>query len=139
MRKLTAETDTMRSQIDQLKRVNENAMAENARLTSELVDSECKNCLHKTKLIEAEKQVDQLKSQLQQYVQEVERAEDLLLRKVRGIPPCVVSSKFDYVNFCLFQESERDEMLELYKTLSQDAMQLEENNHSLEIEVVERK
>lgn len=30
-------------------------------------------------------------------------------------------------------------MLELYKTLSQDALQLEENNHTLEIEVVERK
>lgn len=81
MRKLTAETDTMRTQIEQLKRLNENAMTENTRLTNELVESECTNCMHKTKLVEAEKQVEQLKNQLQQYVQEVQRAENLLLRK----------------------------------------------------------
>lgn len=81
MRKLTAATNTLRSQIDHMKRINENAMVENTRLTNELVESECVNCLHKTKLAEAEKQVDQLKNQLQQYVQEVKRAEDLLLRK----------------------------------------------------------
>lgn len=63
-------------------------MAENKRLTSELVDSECTNRLHKSKLIEAEKQVEQLKSQLQQYVQEVQRAEDLLLRKVSADVKC---------------------------------------------------
>lgn len=84
-RKLTAETDTLRTQIDKLKRINDNAMAENSRLTNELVDSECTNCLHKTKLIEAEKQVEQLKNQLQQYVQEVQRAEELLLRKASTI------------------------------------------------------
>lgn len=82
---MNAESDTLRTQIDQLKRVNENTMAENRRLTSELLSSECTNCLHKTKLIEAEKEVEQLKNQLQQYVQEVQRAEDLLLRKASRV------------------------------------------------------
>lgn len=57
-------------------------MAENSRLTREITDLECEQCLTKTKLIESEKEVDQLKNQLQQYVQEVQRAEELLLRKV---------------------------------------------------------
>lgn len=139
VRKLTTETDTLRTQIDHLKRINENIMIENTRLTTELVDSECTSCLHKKKLIEAEKQVEQLKNQLQQYVQEVKRAEDLLLRKVCPISREIVEFVDNAPFFSLLQESERDEMLDLYKTLSQDALQLEENNHTLEIEVVERK
>lgn len=82
-----------------------------------MAESECKNCQLKGKLTESEKEIERLKSQLQQYVQEVQRAEELLLRK----------------------EEERDEMLEFYKTLSQDAIVLEGNNQSLEIVAAESK
>lgn len=80
---MSTENERLRAQIDQMRRINENAMAECSRLTNELVDSECLSVLHKTKLAEADKQVEQLKNQLQQYVQEVQRAEDLLSQKVR--------------------------------------------------------
>lgn len=90
-------------------------MSENSRLTNELAESECKNGILSAKLTESENEIDRLKSQLQQYVQEVQRAEELLLRK----------------------EEERDEMLDFYKTLSQDATILEGNNHSLEAEAAE--
>lgn len=109
--------DAYRQQISRLKRSNDNAMRETSRLTNELAESECKNCLMKTKLGESEKEIERLKSQLQQYVQEVQRAEELLLRK----------------------EEERDEMLDFYKTLSQDAVMLEGNNQSLELEAAETK
>lgn len=85
LQQVTYETESLRKQIQQLKRTNDNALAENSRMTRELTDLECEQCLTKTKLTEAEKEVNRLKNQLQQYVQEVERAEDLLLRKVRII------------------------------------------------------
>lgn len=74
-------------------------MAENARLTRNLADLECDQCLNKTKLVEAEKEIGRTKQQLQQYMKEVERVEDLLSRK----------------------EEERQEMLEHYRSLSQSA------------------
>lgn len=79
----TSETDALRRQISQLKRTNDNVMIENRRLTNEVGDMEVANRAIKTKLVESEKEVDKLKNQLQQYVQEVRRAEDLLLRKVK--------------------------------------------------------
>lgn len=84
MQEATSETDALRRQISQLKRANDNVMIENRRLTNELGDLECCSRATKSKLIESEKEVDKLKNQLQQYVQEVQRAEDLLLRKVEN-------------------------------------------------------
>lgn len=81
------EIETFRRQINQLKRANDNAMAENSRLANELADSDCTHCLTKTKLAESEKEVERLKNQLQQYVQEVQRAEELLMCKVFKIRP----------------------------------------------------
>lgn len=71
----------------------------------------------KTKLVDADKEIDRLKRQLQQYVQEVQRAEELLHRK----------------------EEERNEMLDQYRTLSHDAVALEGTNQSLELEAAESK
>lgn len=68
-------------------------------------------------LTEAEKEVSRTKCQLQQYMQEVERVEELLLRK----------------------EKEREEMLEHFRSLSQGAVILEDTNTSLEAEAAETK
>lgn len=107
--------DELRKQNQKLKTTNENMHFENRRLTNELADAECTCGVVKAKLAEAEKEVDRLKHQLQQYVQEVQRAEELLLRK----------------------EEERSEMLEQYRNLTHDAVALEGTNHSLELEAAE--
>lgn len=69
----------------------------------------------RNRLRTSEKEVNRLKNQLQQYVQEVQKAEELLYRK----------------------EEEREEMLQHYKSLSQDALALEGNNQSLETEAAD--
>lgn len=82
LQQMTSEIEELRRQIKQAKTTSDNAMHDNRRLTNELADMECKNSLIKIKLDESEKEVDKVKRQLQQYVQEVQRAEDLLLKKV---------------------------------------------------------
>lgn len=82
MQQITSQLEDLRRQIKQLKTINDNALFEQRRMTNELADSECSNGLLKAKLSESENEVDKLKKQLQQYVQEVQRAEELLLRKV---------------------------------------------------------
>lgn len=109
--------EELRRQVKQLKSTNDNLMFENRRLTNDLAEFECKNNTSRTKLIDAEKEIDKLKTQLKQYVQEVQRAEDLLHRK----------------------EEERNEMLDQYRTLSHDAVALEGTNQSLELEAAETK
>lgn len=117
LQQMSSEIEELRRQNKQSKTIGDNAMHENRRLTNELADMECKNSLLKIKLDESEKEVDNVKKQLQQYVQEVRRAEDLLLRK----------------------EDERNDMLENYLSLSHDAVVLEGNNQSLELEAAESK
>lgn len=112
---VTTEIEELRKQNQKLKTINENMHFENRRLTNELADAECTSGVIKAKLAEAEKEVDKLKRQLQQYVQEVQRAEELLLQK----------------------EEERGEMLEQYRNLTHDAVVLEGTNHSLELEAAE--
>lgn len=117
LQQLNNEIEDLQRQVKQSKTIGENALHDNRRLTNELADMECKNSLFKIKLDESEKEVDKVKKQLQQYVQEVQRAEDVLLRK----------------------EEERNDMLENYLTLSHDAVVLEGNNQSLELEAAESK
>lgn len=109
--------DELRRQVKQLKTTNDNAMFENRRLTDEMAEVECGNKMTKRKLNDAEKEIERLKRQLQQYVQEVQRAEELLHRK----------------------EDERNEMLDQYRTLTHDAVALEGTNQSLELEAAESK
>lgn len=85
MAQATSETENLRKQIAQLKRLNDNSMAENSRLLNELSEIECNYSHTKTKLHDSEKEVELLKNQLQQYVQEVQRAEELLMRKVGSL------------------------------------------------------
>lgn len=109
--------EELRKQIKQLKTTNDNLLFENRRLLNNLAEVECDDKTTKTKLADADKEIDRLKRQLQQYVQEVQRAEELLQRK----------------------EEERNEMLDQYRTLSHDAVALEGTNQSLELEAAESK
>lgn len=112
-----SDMEELRKQVKQLKTTNENLLFENRRLLNNLAEVECDSKAMKSKLVDADKEIDRLKRQLQQYVQEVQRAEELLHRK----------------------EEERNEMLEQYRTLSHDAVALEGTNQSLELEAAESK
>jgi len=70
------------------------------------------NKVLRSELEATKKQADDLKMQLQVYVLEIRRVEEMLEIK----------------------ESEREEILEQFKTLNCEATQLESNNHSLESE-----
>lgn len=70
------------------------------------------NKIMRSELEASRKQAQDLKMQLQVYVLEVRRVEEMLEAK----------------------ESEREEILEQFKTLNCEATQLESNNHSLESE-----
>lgn len=70
------------------------------------------NKVLRTELEASKKQADDLKMQLQVYVLEIRRVEEMLEIK----------------------ESEREEILEQFKMLNCEATQLESNNHSLESE-----
>lgn len=91
----------------------------------------------KRKLKDSEVEIERLKQQLKQYVQEVKKAEDLLMHKVWSI---VVNHWLidEIVNFYV-QEKEREEMLDHYRSLSHDAVLLEGSNHSLEAQATEYK
>lgn len=52
-------------------------------MVNELSDQTTEQQVLVSRLKATEKEVERLKGQLQQYVQEVERAEDLLMRKVK--------------------------------------------------------
>ncbi|XP_055695136.1 centrosomal protein of 135 kDa-like isoform X1 [Lutzomyia longipalpis] len=114
---VACETGTLRSQIGTLKRNADTARSENGRLVTELTDCQSELKLTRQKLKETQKEVDGLRLQLQQYVQEVERAENLLAKK----------------------ELEREEMLDHFKSLSQDTIMLEGNNQALEMMTAETK
>ncbi|XP_055384228.1 centrosomal protein of 135 kDa [Condylostylus longicornis] len=111
------ESKSLRTQVTTLKASLEQTIAENSRLSSELADSKAETLSTKSKLKESEKEVESLRKQLQQYVSEVKKAEELLMAK----------------------EREREEMLEHYRCLSHDAVVLEGNNQSLEIETADQK
>lgn len=117
LHQVTSEMEELRRQVNKLKTIKDNLMVDNRRLTNDLAQMECNNKSFKLKLIDANEEIDRLKRQLQQYVQEVQRAEDLIHQK----------------------EEERNEMLDQYRILSHDAVTLEGTNHSLELEAAESK
>uniref|UniRef100_A0A1Q3G3E5 Putative myosin class ii heavy chain n=1 Tax=Culex tarsalis TaxID=7177 RepID=A0A1Q3G3E5_CULTA len=117
LRSVATETDTLRKQVATLKRSHDNAVAENGRLSNELSDAGSELTLTKRKLADCQQEVERMKSQLREYVQEIQRAEELL---------CV-------------KEREREEMLEHYKSLSEGVNMLEVSNHTLEAESAEAK
>ncbi|KAL1505790.1 hypothetical protein ABEB36_005270 [Hypothenemus hampei] len=99
------------------KRLKEAALLENKRLQNDL-SSVTYDCREARKELEiTRRQVEDLKRQLQHYVAEVKRTEDLISQK----------------------ELERSELLDQFRSLSQEANILETNNHTLETEATQSK
>ncbi|KAL0118049.1 hypothetical protein PUN28_009021 [Cardiocondyla obscurior] len=114
-RSLQLEMEAIQRQFETASVDRENAIQENRKLQDDLaaVTCEVRNMQHELETSRAE--CYDLKKQLQTYVSEVRRAEELLNRK----------------------ENERTEMLNHFRSLSLEATVLENNNHSLESEAAE--
>ncbi|CAK1586065.1 unnamed protein product [Parnassius mnemosyne] len=102
----------LNSEIQRLTQKYDNATIENKHLQNSLADANGTLKLTKLELEKSKKDVDSLKQQLQHYVTEVRRIEELLSQK----------------------EAERSDMLEQFASLSVEANILENTNHSLESE-----
>ncbi|XP_030078735.1 centrosomal protein of 135 kDa isoform X2 [Drosophila hydei] len=113
----SAEGKTLRQQIAALQLSRDEAIAENGRLTDKLSNAQGESNTLQNKLKDSEQQVANMKQKLHKYVQEVKRAEDLLMEK----------------------EKEREELLDCYRNLTHDQVVLEGNNQSLEVEASEFK
>ncbi|PSN39077.1 hypothetical protein C0J52_07360, partial [Blattella germanica] len=109
------EVERLRRELEMSERARESALNENRLLHNDLaaITEDLRKSNHDLEL--ARQEVENLKRQLQDYVTEVRRVEELLSRK----------------------EEERGEMLDHYRSLSLEASALENNNHSLETEVQE--
>ncbi|XP_046816045.1 centrosomal protein of 135 kDa-like isoform X5 [Vespa crabro] len=114
-RSLQLEVKNVQRQLETSNTDRDNAIQENRRLQDDLaaVMCEVRNLQHELESCRAESY--DLKRQLQTYVSEVRRAEEMLNRK----------------------ENERTEMLNHFRSLSLEATVLENNNHSLESEAAE--
>ncbi|XP_019756945.2 centrosomal protein of 135 kDa isoform X1 [Dendroctonus ponderosae] len=99
------------------RQLREAAILENKRLQNDLssVSYDCREARNELDLYK--RQVEDLKRQLQHYVAEVKRTEDLISQK----------------------ELERSELLDQFRSLSQEANILESNNHTLETEANQSK
>ncbi|KYB27999.1 centrosomal protein of 135 kDa [Tribolium castaneum] len=112
---LETELATMKQELDTIKKIKDSAIQENRRLQDDLGSVTC-DCRDARKELELYKrQVDDLKTQLQHYVAEVKRTEDLISNK----------------------EIERNELLDQFRSLSHEANILETNNHTLETEATQ--
>lgn len=78
-----------------------------------------------------------MKRQLQHYVAEVKRFEDLMEQKVFSFLGFLCLNIL-FIYFCI-QEAERSELLDQFRSLSQEASMLENNNHTLETEAAQSK
>ncbi|XP_066590884.1 centrosomal protein of 135 kDa isoform X2 [Prorops nasuta] len=115
IRNLQMEIENVQRQLETSSSDRENAIQENRRLQDDLASVSCEvRTLHR-ELETSRAEASDLKRQLQTYVSEVRRAEELLNRK----------------------ENERTEMLNHFRSLSLEASVLENNNHSLESEAAE--
>uniref|UniRef100_A0A1B6D0U7 Centrosomal protein of 135 kDa n=3 Tax=Clastoptera arizonana TaxID=38151 RepID=A0A1B6D0U7_9HEMI len=112
MRQALQEATRLRQEVDKLEHGRENALRENRRLQNDLaaVTSDCQ--IANRNLESTRREVEDLKLQLQGYVTEVRRVEEILQQK----------------------EAERTDMLEQFRSLTLEATVLESNNHSLESE-----
>lgn len=102
----------LQQDLDNERRLKEAAQQENRRLQDDLscATLDCRDTRKELEI--AKRQVEDLKTQLQHYVAEVKRTEDLISQK----------------------ELERTEILDQFKSLSQENNVLESNNHTLESE-----
>ncbi|XP_077288277.1 uncharacterized protein LOC143912779 [Arctopsyche grandis] len=103
-------SESLSLELDTITKQRDNALIENRRLQSDLAAITADLRSVKREYETSRKEVDEMKQQLQHYVDEVRRIEDILNRK----------------------EAERTEMLDHFASLSHEATVLETNNHSLE-------
>ncbi|XP_074038478.1 centrosomal protein 135kDa isoform X2 [Leptinotarsa decemlineata] len=99
------------------KKLKESALQENKRLLDDIASLTCDVRDTRKELEISKRQVDDLTRQLQHYVAEVKRTEDLISQK----------------------ELERTEILDQFKCLSEEANILESSNHTLENEATQSK
>ncbi|XP_049825756.1 centrosomal protein of 135 kDa isoform X3 [Aethina tumida] len=107
----------LQSELDKERKIKEALTRENRRLQDDLtsVTVDCKDARNELEILH--RQVEDLKRQLQIYVAEIKRTEDLISQK----------------------EVERNEILDQFKSLSEEATALETNNHTLENEATQNK
>ncbi|XP_028141576.1 centrosomal protein of 135 kDa isoform X2 [Diabrotica virgifera virgifera] len=112
LRSYKQEINLLQQDLDNERRLKEAVIQENRRLQEDLasVSLDCRDA--RKELDIAKRQVEDLKTQLQHYVAEVKRTEDLISQK----------------------ELERAEVLDQFKSLSQENNLLESTNHTLENE-----
>nr|CAD7605616.1 unnamed protein product [Timema genevievae] len=114
-RSVERSVESLHQELEAAQRSRDSALRENRRLQDDLAAAiqDCRVANHS--LEESRQEVENLKRQLQDYVDEVRRVEEILTLK----------------------EGERSEMLEHFRSLSVEATVLESNNHSLESEAEE--
>ncbi|XP_076646468.1 uncharacterized protein LOC143355509 isoform X2 [Halictus rubicundus] len=115
IRSMQLEVENFQRQLQTTTYDRENAIQENRRIQDDLAACTCEVRNLQRELEASRAESFDLKRQLQTYVSEVRRAEELLNRK----------------------ENERTEMLNHFRSLSLEATVLENNNHSLESEAAE--
>ncbi|XP_076249280.1 uncharacterized protein LOC143188743 [Calliopsis andreniformis] len=115
LRSMQLELENLQRQLQTTGYDRENAIQENRRVQDDLAAVTCEVRNLQRELETSRAESFDLKRQLQTYVSEVRRAEELLNRK----------------------ENERTEMLNHFRSLSLEATVLENNNHSLESEAAE--
>lgn len=127
------ELENLQRQLQSATYDRENTIQENRRVQDDLAAVTCEVRNLQRELEASRAESFELKRQLQTYVSEVRRAEELLNRKVIFIL-LLAALKF-YCSLCktrYLQENERTEMLNHFRSLSLEATVLENNNHSLE-------
>ncbi|CAG9864322.1 unnamed protein product [Phyllotreta striolata] len=112
LRSSKQEIDLLQQDLENERRCKDVAVQENRRLQEDIASLtiDCKDARKELEI--TKRQVEDLKRQLQQYVAEVKRTEDLISHK----------------------EFERAELLDQFKSLSQENNLLETTNHTLESE-----
>ncbi|KAF5281939.1 hypothetical protein FQA39_LY00463 [Lamprigera yunnana] len=117
LRSHSMELSSVRRELEATERTKDNALQElrNCQNTVACVTADCK--IAHTEIEQYKRQTEDLKRQLQTYVAEVKRFEDIMNEK----------------------ELERSKLLHQFKSLSDEANLLEVNNHSLEHEATQSK
>ncbi|XP_017768019.1 PREDICTED: centrosomal protein of 135 kDa-like isoform X2 [Nicrophorus vespilloides] len=117
LKSVSSEVGNLRLELQTLTRSRDSLLLENRRLQDDLAACTASCRSSNAELEIAKRQVQDLKTQLQHYVAEIKRIEDMMTSK----------------------EIERSEMLDQFRNLSHEATMLETNNHSLETQATESK
>ncbi|KAK4886077.1 hypothetical protein RN001_002348 [Aquatica leii] len=117
LRSVTCELTGVRAALEAVEKMKDNALQENRSLQDCLTSVTADNRNTHKEIDQYKRQIEDLKRQLQTYVAEVKRFEDIISHK----------------------EIERSQLLDQFKSLSEEASALESNNHTLEHEATQSK